>query len=340
MASTLLADVAPVLARMFDLRIRNQINRSSILLEWLPKKSYAGKAIDWRIQGDGRTVANFASGAASPGGTFDERKTATLSWGRAHTEIEIAFDSLIIAMQAPNVEDAIVDLFEEDMKQAGRAIGKKINAELYTSTGASNDAVGLGAAIAAGAYAGITETYWESAVQDLATGSLVQADMITFDELIFNKFGRPLDGTKGDIYLTTPDGYSNFQTDIGAVAGTRQIIDAGNRSGMLSVGGTGLDFNGVPIVRDVDCILDQVYGLRRDSIKLRFLPVIMVNGMPVQQDRQLVTGTLNEEEPTEMMIHVNELGRVGAAAKFQVWIQYQLEVTDRYAHGVHEWTSP
>lgn len=333
MAIQTLAGVSGHLARLFDLMTRSQVNRSSRFFAWLPKKSYAGKAADWRVRGTGRVAVNFASGGAAPGGTADSRLEPTLAWARVQTEIEVAFDALIIALRSPN-ENAVLDLFEEEVLSAGTVIGKKLNAEMISGDGTSDSAVGIETGIAgSGAYAGVTDGSWVSASVDLAGGSLLpQTSLNDLDEAIFNKFGQPLSGERGDIYLTTPALFKSYQNDIGSAP--REIINQ-PATGKLAVGQTsGLEFNGVPLFRDVDSTTGKVYGVRRDNIQLKFLPVTQVNGMPLQNDRELVTGTLGFDEPTEMMIHFNELGRVGNAIKWQVWVQYQLCVIDRFAHGV------
>lgn len=336
MAAQLLTDVAGVLAQKFDLRIRSQINRSAPLLSWLPKKAYTGKAVDWRVYGDGKVAATFASGADAPAADFDEGLAATVAWGRYHTTVQIAFDALIAALGSPYAEDAVTDLFEDQVGLAARTIGKKMNADLYAGA-AAPAIVGLDAAVKdTVAYAGIdpaVDTWWKSfAVGTAGTEAvLALADLATIDKGVFATFGASMG--PGDAIFCSPELYAKYGGLLSANAPQYYVNLAGGGTN-LQGGFTGLHYNGIPFMRDSNATAARLYWLRRDSIRLKFLPVMQANGMPVQQDRELVTGTLGKDEPTQLMVHFNELGRSGAAIKYQVWVQCQLEVTDRFAHGL------
>lgn len=341
MANMLLSNVTAHLPQLFDTRVRNQINRSAPFFSRLRKKSYAGKAIDWRVSESGRTAAAFASGADAPTADFDVRHTPTLSWARYHTTIGVAFDALIIALQAPNPSEAITDLFAEEVDSAARVLGKTINAALFAGDGTSNAiagiAIGIDDAETGNDYAGIdvsAETWWKAASLGTAGSELAMtyAAWGDFHKAIFDQFGQPLNGAMGDYFLTSSALYNKYEALIGTAP--RQVINADGT--VLRGGSTGLEYDGVPIVRDGNCTAERVYGIRNDSILCKYLPVTNVNGMPMQNraPQQLVSGTVGFDEPTQVMIHFNELGRSGAAVKWQVWVQLQLQVTDRFAHGV------
>ncbi len=224
------------------------------------------------------------------------------------------------------------------MNAAARVLGKTINAALFAGDGTSNTIAGIAVGVDdlnTNDYAGIdvsTQTWWTSAALGTVSSEseMALADFDTFHGNIFSKFGQPLNAGAGDIFLTTQALYAKYQSLVGA--NPRQIVNQGGTT--LAGGATGLEHDGVPIIRDGNCTALRVYGLRKNCIRLDYLPVMQVNGMPVQNDRDMTTGTLGQDEPSEVMIHINELGRAGAAIKFQVWVQLQLRVIDRFAHGV------
>ena len=332
-------DISTILAKTFDLKARTQANRSAPFLKWLPKRAYAGKAIDWKVYGPGRTAAAFASGADAPSSSDDVPLAPTLSWARYHTTIEIAFDALIAAINAPNRDQAVQDLFEDEVMQAAGVIANTIETALFAGDGTSNAIAGVGIGIDAATtgndYAGIdvsTYTSWVSTEYGTAGSELAMTlpTFATFHQNMFTTFGAPLANEAGDAWWTTPANYAKFQGLLGA--NPYQIVNQGGVA--LQGGASSLGFDGVPVFRSQKCTTDTLYGVRRANVEFRFMPVMQVNGMPLQNSRDMVAGPLGAEEPTEVMFHFNELGRSGAAVKYQVWVQCQLVVRDRIAHGV------
>lgn len=334
MAGAILSDYAVQIAQTFDASVRSQIERSSPLLAWLPKKPYYGKAIDWRVSGSGRTVTAFASGAAAPAADFDARKTAALGWGRYGARVSIARDALQIARNQPGNGEAVQSLYEEEFSLATAAISKAVNDDLYNGAAGGNTIVGLDTALSAstgaGSYAGIdgaVDTWWASATAGVHGTETVLAltDMTLIGHNVFTSYGAPL-GPQ-DAYFTTGLLFKKYGDLL--AANPRTIVN--ENTNRLAGGWASLESDGVPVFRDLNATAKRIYGLRKSEIELCYLPMTDERGFPVMS-APMTGGAQGEQAPQPVMLNVIPLSVTGHAVEWFVWVQLQLKVRSRFAH--------
>lgn len=337
MAGIDLAAISAVLARQFDLPVIRQIAEASVLFSELPKRPYQGKAADWRVSGDGRTVSKVASGADAPAATQNEKKLATLGWGRYTTVVQIGFDAITAALNAPGDMGAI-NLLEGELIDGVRAIAKDVNADLYAGLQATADSVvGLAEAIdSTGTYAGINQAVdaWWASHESGAGVTLTTALLDTALETVGDNYGanlvpgRDIIVCRGDLHkklsqLETAGG--NKQHVVSTAPGqTGQVILAGGR--------TALWYDGLRVIKDTQCTASFMYLIRMSEIAIRFMPFTLPGTSDVVM-RNVPSGDQEQETATPVMVHVIPLARAGDHVKLQLLVQIQLVSRSRYAHG-------
>ena len=275
-AHATLSAISNALSQNYEAEIVRQINREASTLRFLPKIMGEGKNCAWDTELDGAAAATYADGADVADGDFgvDDNLPATLAWGLYRAPFR-ATGLAIAAAGSSRTPETLRNLFEEKMFGSVSKLGSVINTALFTGTG-SNSILGLlaanGALDSAGTYATIdraAQTSWQG--NKLANGGTPRA--ITIDllrQVVRNILTKS--GGYPDIMVCDPLTFDK----IAALYDTnRRWVDTVNTAAgeiKLRGGERGLDFDGIPIMRDKDCTAGNLVAVNTNHVQVRFLP--------------------------------------------------------------------
>lgn len=176
-----LAAITSALAQFYRDKITRQINRRAVMLRVVRIEAGRGKNVALDIEGDGAHAENFADGADASDFGSDALSPAVLPWALLRGNFRITDLAAAAARTTGNPRDA-VNLFARNLDNAATKLASRINAQLYTGTGSSNQIAGLKETALRddNTYAGIDRTvganaYWRSNVIDAGAGELTFA---------------------------------------------------------------------------------------------------------------------------------------------------------------------
>lgn len=362
-----LADITSALTLLYSKPCVNNIRRGSVLLSLLPMLMSTDKAPSG--------TAKF-SGASNPTGTAEGTRRA---YSDATHEIEVPFSG------AWAMYDGVISV--SDRAQAvtqgnptpqsvaapggslirGRIMDKYdriilgVGAHLYSGSGA-NKVTGLATAIdGTGTYEGIdpaTYTEWVSAENSIATADLsfeaIGTHLIDAIMALCNE--------KPTLLVTTPTVHRLIKGLYGSttVPYVREMEIPGGNAGdgrasrdrviKLSAGADVIDFEGTPIVKDVACTANTIYGVNTRYMYMEQLqyqrdPMFDQGRMEAALRAVLDSPTLAlgpnliEEirallrNPTGLVPYFKELGATGASDELLIYTDVQLMCSRRNAHG-------
>jgi len=335
-----LAAIANTLATIFEEQITSQINRASVGLQLLQVGPGEGKNLQWSAR-FGTDVSSFrADGADLVPADFknDAKVPANLDYGTYDAPFSMTGKAIAAAMATGNPQE-LENLFADEMGDAVERLAKGINADLWTGAGAAEQIVGMystsGPLDTTGVYAGIdraAQAQWAS--NELANGGVPRA--LTFDlmrdtlDAIYTASGE-----NTDLIVTGPALWSKFSKLFGNERRWQQDVTIRGRRITLQGGHNALEFDGIPVVRDVDHPSTAMSFLATRHIKMCQMPdrisevnqsmgMIGVQGTPEMDMGPQMTG---------LVARINPLGRNGDSYRFQLILYPQLKVRRCNAQG-------
>jgi hypothetical protein len=267
-----------------------------------------------------------------------------LQFGTYHDAFSISGKARAAAAAAGNPAE-LVDLFGEEIEESVQRLALKIAQDIYTGTGAADNINGLltasGAApaiAATGIYAGInraTYSQWDATV--MSNGAVPRP--LTVD--LLREMRRRVytaSGEKPDLIVTDPIQHEKY----GATFGTnrRYLQDIFLRGQMIKLDGgyQVLEFDGIPVVEDVNHPTGKVTFLNTRHCHLKQLPSpadalnggkgnITLHGTPEEQYGQ---------QAMKLSARVQPLAITGDALKFALFTYPQIQLKRPNTTGVIE----
>jgi len=340
MADTTLAAVAGTLATLFEDRITSQINRSCVALQLLPVGPGEGKNLQWSARFGTDVGESIADGADVQAGDYkrDSKVPASLDYGTYHAPFAVTGKALAGALVTGNPAE-LAALFADELGDAIERLAKGIQTALYTGDGTTDNMFGLcatgGPLATTGTYAGIdrsTYPQWASNVDD--NGGTPRA--LTLDLMrdirteVYEACGMPF-----DLILTTPALHAKYSKLIGQER--RWVDNVRLRGGKITLdaGFHMLEFDGVPVVRDVDVPTGEMLFLNSEYLKVCQMP----DGLSAVNQSMAMAALVGSPEDqfgegrTRLTARINPLGRTGDKYKFQLILYPQLKNRRPNAHG-------
>lgn len=340
MAVVDLAEIAGTLTTIFEDRIANQINRATVVLQLLPVGPGTGKNVQWGARFGTGVGTTRADGADLITADFlnDDKEPANLDYGTYDAPFAVTGKAAAGAMAAGNPAE-LEDLFADELGDAIERLAKGIQGDVYTGSGATDTIFGLfataGPLAATGVYAGIDRTtfpQWASNV--VANGGVGRA--LTFD--LMREMRRTIyeaSGEKPDLILCDARVHQKYGTLFGNERRYQQ--DVRLRGGVIQLDGgyQVLEFDGIPVVEDVDMPAGTMAFLNTRYTKIAQLPD-PANAVNQAMGNVELSGTDEEQfgmGMTRLTARINPIARAGDAFKFQLICYPQLQVRRPNAQG-------
>lgn len=339
-----LSDISAALVKLFQDKIVAQMNRSVVLLQLLPFEPGYGQVLQWDAEmsaSDEATDSTLNDGADVTVYGDDDIIPATLQWGTYSEAFGITGKARAAAAAARNPNE-LADLFGEKIERAVRRLTKQIGKDIYSGSGATNYIAGLvdgDALTSTGTYANILRSsYAEWEGNELANGGVARAlsfglmremrrtiyeacgempDLIVCDAYQHEKFGALFDEQR------------RYNQEV-TLRGQKVTLDGGYKA---------LEFDGIPVIADVNCPAGQMIFLNTNYVKVRQLPDVGPDGVNGSMGQIGLHGTAEEQfnsGMTRLTAMINPLARTGDAYKFQLKLYPQLQVERPNSCGLLE----
>jgi len=340
MATVNQAAIAAALATIFEDTITSQINRATVLLQVLPVgDGTTGKNISWTARFGTATGGSRAEGADVSTLNNDAKVPATLEFGTYDDAFGLTGKAMSAARAARNPAE-LANLFVDELGDCVERLAKGIAIDLYTGAGGTDQIFGLvatgGGIMNTGTYAGIdraVRTQWQGTV--MANGGTPRA--LTFD--LMREMRRRIynaSGLKPDLVVTTPELHEKYGKLFGQQRRYIQEIRLRGQTITLDGGYQMLEFDGIPVLEDVDCPSGHMIFLNTRYLKVCQLPD---ETNEVNQSMAMIglAGTEEEQLGTpgrRIRARINPLGRNGDLYRFQLICYPQLQVRRPNSCGV------
>jgi len=327
------AAIANTLATIFEDQITSQINRSAVSLQLIPVGPGQGKNVQWSARFGTDVSGSRADGADLVGGDFknDNKDPASLDYGTYDAPFSMTGKAIAAAMNARNPAE-LENLFADELGDAVERLAKGLNQEFYLGAGGADQINGLyntaGPLDTTGVYAGIdraVRTQWAS--NELANGAVPRA--LSFD-LMRSASDAVYDasGENCDLIITGSALWSKFGNLFGQERRWTQEVTLRGQKVVLSGGHKALEFDGIPVVRDVDHPADKMTFLSSRHVKICQMPDAVTQ---VNQSIGMVgvAGTPEADfgmQGTGLVARINPLGRNGDSYRFQLILYPQVQV--------------
>ncbi len=340
MSLVAMAQIASSLTTIFEEQITSQINRATVLLQVLPVgPGTTGKNISWNARFGTAVGGARAEGLAVAVLNNDTKVPATLEFGTYDDAFGVTGKAMAAARAARNPEE-LANLFVDELGDCVERLAKGIAQDLYEGTGATDHIMGLvytgGGIMNTGQYAGIdrgTYPQWQGTVME--NGGVGRA--LTFD--LMREMRRRIysaSGLKPDLIVTTPELHEKYGKLFGQQRRYVQEVRLRGQTISLDGGYQMLEFDGIPVLEDVDCTAESMLFLNTRFVRVVQLADQVDN---VNQSMSMIglAGTPEEQlgQPTaKLTARVNPLGRDGDSYKFQLICYPQLQVRRPNSCGV------
>lgn len=332
--------IANSLTTIFEDQITSQINRATVLLQVLPVgPGTTGKNISWNARFGTDVGAARAEGLAVATLNNDTKVPATLEYGTYDDAFGVTGKAMAAARAAKNPEE-LANLFVDELGDSIERLAKGIALDLYTGTGATDHIMGLvttgGGIMNTGQYANIdrsTYAQWQGTV--MANGGVGRA--LSFD--LMREMRRRIysaSGLKPDLVITTPELHEKYGKLFGQQR--RYVTEIRMRGSMITLDGgyQMLEFDGIPVLEDVDCVANMMLFLNTRYVRVLQLPD-QVDSVNNSMSMVGLAGTPEEQlgQPSsKLTARINPLGRDGDSYKFQLICYPQLQVRRPNSCGV------
>jgi hypothetical protein len=243
------------------------------------------------------------------------------------------------AAQAANPA-AFSNLLGYEVMEASRRLAKKIAGDFYTGTGASNQLQGLysttgttyGALIDSGQHAGIDRSTYTEWACNVDAGSSVNRAltlglMRDMRRLIYTACGE-----RPDLIITDPIQFSKYGELLGQYRQIKQEVTMRGQKIVLDGGFSALDFDGIPVIEDVNHPAGKMSFLNTNHLYIAYLPyvaggaegTVALSGSP---EEQFGEGAL------KLSATLVPLARTGDAVKIELLSYLQIVCTKCNAQG-------
>lgn len=323
-----LASITTALAQLYRNEITRQINRRSALLRLLAiRANETGKNVAFDVEGDGMFAENFSDGADVADFGSDAMTPVTLNFGLLRSNFRITDQARAAARRTGNPQ-AAVGLLMRNAVNAVTKLSSRINAQLYTGTGSSNQIAGL-ASVALkddNTYGGIDRTdsanaYWRSNVIDaggaaisiarirnavgdtIYTASGEQPTLGMCPPAVFNYVGGLYDSNRRyqtEVTLDTPRGRVKLDSSLGVI-----------------------DVEGLVLVKDKDAPAGEIQLINPEHVVIEYLPLQPEETLP----EQLIEMSADDGYgPIPLGMYLKRIATLGASSRFSLQSYLQLAV--------------
>lgn len=333
MSTVNLSAVAAYLGTIYEDQIVSQINRATVLLQLLPTGYGATHNINWvnRFGTDvGATRTDGSDVDRTADVKNDTRVPATLGYGTYDSPFAVTGKALAGAAATGNPAD-IKNLFAEELSDAVERLTKKLAQDIYTGAGTSEAMLGFyataGALRATGTYAGIDRaTYPQWAATEMLNGGVLRP--LTID--LMREMRRRIyiaSGKKPDLIVCGPLLHEKYGKLFGQQRRyVQEIVMRGQRI-VLDGGYQLLEFDGIPILEDVDAPADKMGFFNTRFTRVLQLPDAST-AVNQSQGNVGLKGTDEEQlgmPAAKLQARINPLGRDGDKYVFQLICYPQLQ---------------
>jgi hypothetical protein len=276
MATVDWAAVQANIARKFDNEINRNVNRSTPIFSAFGVRQATSADIKWsNTFNTSPPTAPIAEGAPVTVFNTDTKVPATLDYTTYHDAFEITGLAMARALAANNPA-ALTDLFREEMTELIPRLALNIASDIYTGTGTSDEMVGAlatnGGIRATGTYATINRaTYSQWQATELANGGSLRP--LTTELLGQAREGvNTACGWDPDFYFCGSKVWEAYGRSLGDKRRVLQEINLNGRVVKLDAGFRAIDFDGVPLIKDISCPVNDLIGGRSEYLDLFQLP--------------------------------------------------------------------
>lgn len=339
MSLVAMTTIAASLTTIFEEQITSQINRATVLLQVLPVgPGTTGKNISWNARFGTAVGGARAEGAAVTTLNNDNKVPATLEFGTYDDAFGVTGKAMAAARAARNPEE-LANLFVDELGDCVERLAKGIAVDLYVGTGATDHIMGLvataGGIMSTGTYAGIdrgTYSQWQGTI--MSNSGVDRA--LTFD--LMREMRRRIytaSGLKPDLIITTPELHEKYGKLFGQQRRYIQEIRLRGQTITLDGGYQMLEFDGIPVLEDVDCPAEHMIFLNTRYVRVVQL-ADQVDNVNNSMSMVGLAGTPEEQlgQPSaKLTARINPLGRDGDSYKFQLICYPQLQVRRPNACG-------
>lgn len=334
MATFDFATLSSALATLFEDRIVMQINRSVVLANLLPVTPGTGKNIQWVARFGNTTGAVIGDGVDIGTYNSDNKVPAVLQFGTYYDAFQLTGKARAAAAAAGNPQE-LVDLFAEEIEESVQRLALKIAIDTYTGTGATDNMNGLlsasGAAPAIGAtgtYAGINRgTYAQWAASVEANGGVPRPLSLQ----VMRDLRRDIYtacGEKPDLIVTDPIQHEAYGNLLGDKRRYIQDVLLRGQSIKLDGGYQVLEFDGVPVIEDVNHPAGQMTFLNSRYCSYKQLPSPSDN-LNMGRGNLALHGTPEEQygqQNMKLTARVQPLAITGDSLKFALYAYPQIQL--------------
>lgn len=342
MANVDLASVTNVLQRRFESDVVQAIQRAAPMLQVLGPnvRDADSHVITWDVKFG---TAGYGSSAAITEGanvsTFnaDDKVPATLGFGTYHDAFAISGKAIAAAM-ASGSPAALAALFESEINDSAERLAHALATEFYSGDGSGERMTGLlgGAILATGTYAGINRasySQWRGNVR--ANGGTGRA--ISF--ALLRQLSTDIyvaSGMRPDFLVCGPRTHDAYGAIFGDQRRYTQQINTPSGTVTLQGGYRALEFDGIPLMEDVNCTEGKVLMLSLKNLYLRQLPQPGQNVAAGSTQRNVQTAAEQTKGggPIPMRVRIQPLAITGDLYKFALYVYPQVQVRKPSAFGI------
>ncbi|NEU81490.1 phage major capsid protein [Nostoc sp. UIC 10630] len=283
-----------------------QLNQYPVLNR-VQKKVAGQKVIKWNANVGGATVTGEATTADVSTFSEDSVVSAQLAIGtnRLRHSFQVQKEDIEEAKNAGR--GALRDLFGYEVQSGVRAILEVLSGYIYSGTGlaAQGGVVGMGAAVAAAAYAGIdpaTYTLWAPYLNTNGTNRALTAALLQTVET-----GIATKGSNFTAIYTSPTIVAAYK----ALFAT-SVLNPQLNNGIADLGFSGVSYAGRPIIQDPYCTANAMYFVNESEVTL------------------YTYGQSNTQNNNGMQFAVEQLPSSNPdALKYAIYVKPQLQVKTR-----------
>lgn len=330
MTDATFSSVSGALEQRIRARLARQPNRSTVLLNLLPKRDGSGKNVAFDVSVGTDAGQIFDAGADVSTYNNDTEVLATLPWctyGDAFAVEGLAMDA------AAGEPTELARLALKKLVDAGQRAAAKINVDLYTGAGTASPQKIVGFTITAGPmdatgqYAGVdrgTYPQFASNLDDTA-GPLTLSRIEQMFESIYTASGM-----SPKYLMTTPALWRRYAELVAPEKRYMQEVFIRGETIRLDGGWRALDVNGIPMFKDKDCPSGMMLFINDDHCGVEVLPKApdyisdndFLGQFPIAGTPQEQAGAVPDSPG--LMARLYKLARAGDKRKFQLFCRPQL----------------
>ena len=338
MADTLQTLALIVLAQNYKGNVVRQANRQAVALKMLPVEIGEGKNAAWVAESTGAIAESFSEGADAANFGSDAQDQALLPWAQYRSNFHVSGLAKATSLSS-RTPIGNVELWARNMENAAKALGSKLNQELYTGAGTTGLIAGFDVAIGddANIYAGIdrgAKSFWRPSLfnaggPDAAlTFAQIRSDM----QAIYIASGE-----RPDVAFVHPNVLAKlaalFDPQKQYVFQTVREVSTAAGKFELEGGIGGIRFDGCVFVEDKDATDGKIYYVNTNYAKLQILPFDLA-AVPGMTDEIMELVGNDGLGPLPFGFQLEMLAKSGDSDKAMMKSYMQLAVSRPNACGV------